>query len=218
MFDEAGAAMVAGEENVTNPADITHIACWNPPRDLERFSNLKVVISVGAGVDHMPALPGEVELSRTVAPGIDQMVRDWVVMAVLMLHRQMPLYIEQASRGEWTAQAARPAQDCRVGIMGLGRIGRTTGQSLAHLGFSVAGWSRSGRPVDGIEVFGEDRLSAFLARSDILVCLLPLTDGTRGILDDRLFAQLPHGAGLVHAGRGAQLGFVAQRPGEGFIL
>jgi len=99
----------------------------------------------------------------------------------------------------------------RVGIMGLGRIGRTTAKSLTALGFPVAGWSRSGAPVAGVEVFGQDRLREFLVDADLLICLLPLTAATRGLLSAKLFAGLPQGAGLIHAGRGAQLEMGALR-------
>lgn len=205
MFEAAGESFVVGEDAVTDPADITHLMCWLPPKDLGRYPNLKVVIGAGAGVDQMPRMPEGVALVRALAPGIDEMVRDWVVMATLMLHRDMPAYLRQASAGQWTVNAVARARGTRVGIMGMGRIGALAARTLSHLEFDVVGWSRSGRPVDGCEVFGSDGLDAFLAQTEILVCLLPLTDETHGILNARLFAKLPHGARLVHAGRGAHL-------------
>jgi glyoxylate/hydroxypyruvate reductase A len=211
IFAAAGETMVIGEDAVTDPAAITHIACWTPPRDLRRYPNLRVVVSVGAGVDQIPPLPEGVALSRTIAPGIEQMVRNWVVMAALMLQRDMPLYLEQAAQGVWRGRPPGGAGDCRVGVMGMGRIGRMAAHSLAGLGFAVAGFSRSGAAVEGVEVFGPDGLSAFLARTDLLVCLLPLTAETRGMLNAGLFARLPRGARLVHAGRGAQLDMDALR-------
>ncbi|MDH2327229.1 glyoxylate/hydroxypyruvate reductase A [Cereibacter sp. SYSU M97828] len=191
-----------------DPEAVTAIACWTPP-DLARFPNLRAVISVGAGTDHMPPMPEGIVLSRTLAPGIEAMVRDWTVMAALAMHRDLPVYLDQASRGEWAGHGARLARSRRVGIMGMGRIGRLVAQTLSALGFPVAGWSRSGDPVDGVEVFA-DR-AAFLARTDIAICLLPLTDQTRGLMDDAFFAALPRGARLVHAGRGAQLDMDALR-------
>lgn len=211
VFAEAGEAMAVGEAAVSDPAAITHIACWTPPRDIARYPNLKVVISIGAGVDQMPRLPPNVALSRTIALGIEEMVRDWVVMAALMLHREMPRYLEQAARGQWAPHTVRPARTARVGVMGLGRVGRAAAQGLASLGFPVAGWSRSGAPVEGLEVFGQEALPDFLVRTDVLVCLLPLTSETRGLLSAGLFAGLPRGAGLVHAGRGAHLDMDALR-------
>lgn len=205
IFDAAGETLILGEDAVSDPADITHIACWMPPADPGRYPNLRAVISTGAGVDQMPALPPGVALTRTIAPGIDDMVRDWVVMATLMLHRDMPRYLEQAAQGDWRAHPIRAAASARVGIMGMGRIGRAAAASLSALGFDVAGYSRSGDPLDGIAIHGQPDLPAFLARSDLLICLLPLTGETRGILGDELFDRLPETAALIHAGRGAQL-------------
>ncbi|WP_199260844.1 2-hydroxyacid dehydrogenase [Paracoccus binzhouensis] len=215
IFAQAGEPFVAGEAGVADPAQVTHLACWTPPADLARYPNLRTVICVGAGTDHFPPLPEGVALVRTIAPGIEAMVRDWVVMAVLALHRELPAYLEQAGRGDWRPRPARLAASRRVGIMGMGRIGRLAAGSLQALGFAVSGYSRSGAPVEGpvegIETFGADRLPAFLAGADILVCLLPLTDRTRGLMNDAFFARLPRGAGLVHAGRGAQLDMPALR-------
>lgn len=211
LFEAAGEEMILGEAAVTDPAAVTHILCWQPPQDLLRYPNLKAVISTGAGVDHMPALPEGVSLVRTLAPGIEEMVRDWVVMATLMLHRDMPAYIAQQRAAAWTVRPVALARGTRVGIMGLGRIGQLAAKSLTGLGFDVAGWSRSARPVAGIEVFGAAALEAFLGRSDILICLLPLTAETRGLMDARFFAMLPRGARLVQAGRGAQLDMEALR-------
>lgn len=210
MFEEAGETLIAGEEAVTDPAEVTAIACWTPPADLSRYPNLRVVLSVGAGVDHLPPMPPGVLLARTLAPGIEAMVRDWVVMATLMLHRDMPRYLDQARTGMWQTHPVRLASARRVGIMGMGRIGALVAGSLSALGFEVAGLSRSGQK-GAVPIFTPARIDAFLARTDLLVCLLPLTDETRGILGASTFAALPSGAGLVHAGRGAHLDTEALR-------
>ena len=210
LFAAAGETLIAGEDAVADPADVTAIACWTPPADLTRYPNLRAVLSVGAGVDHMPPLPDGIELVRTLAPGIEGMVRDWVVMATLMLHRDMPLYLEQAQRGAWQGHPVSLASTRRVGILGMGRIGTLAAQSLAALDFEVAGLSRSG--TDGVvPMFPAADVDAFLARTDLLICLLPLTAETRGILNARTFAMLPQGAALVHAGRGAHLDTAALR-------
>lgn len=204
LFEVEGVTLIPGEEAVRDPAEVTAISCWKPPADLSRYPNLRAVVSVGAGVDHMPPLPEGVALSRTLAPGIEGMVRDWVVMATLMLHRDMPTYLEQAQRGVWQIHPVRLAASRRVGILGMGRIGRLAAQSLQDLGFDVAGLSRSGQ-ADSVPMFPASDMAGFLGRSDVLVCLLPLTDQTHGILNDATFAALPKGAALVHAGRGAHL-------------
>lgn len=212
-FGRADEPFFASEKDVTDPAAVTHLACWVPPDDLSRYPNLRTVICVGAGTDHLAGLPRNVALVRTLTPGIEEMVRDWVTMAALCLHRDMPAYLDQATRGEWQTRPVRGAKSRRVGVMGMGRIGTLVAASLGALGFQVEGYSRSGRPVDGVKVHGADGLAGFLARSDLLICLLPLTDTTRGVLNDRLFAALPKGALLVHAGRGPQLDMEALRRG-----
>lgn len=204
MFDEACIRMIAGEDAVTDPDEVTAIACWTPPADLARYPNLRVVLSVGAGVDHFPTLPDGVALARTLAPGIEAMVRGWVVMATLMLHRDMPTYLEQARTGLWQSQPVRLASSRQVGIMGMGRIGGLVADSLSALGFQVAGLSRTGG-ARGVPIFPITDIEAFLACTDLLICLLPLTEQTRGILGRDTFAALPRGAGLIHAGRGTQL-------------
>jgi glyoxylate/hydroxypyruvate reductase A len=209
VFAEAGESIVVGEAAVSDPSAIAHIACWVPPKDLSVYTGLKTVISVGAGVDHIPALPAGIALSRTIAPGIENMVRDWVVMATLMAHRDMPAYLAQARERLWKTHAVAASGSRTVGILGMGRIGRLAATSLRSLGFRVRGWSLSGAHVDGIEMFAADDLDAFLEGVDILVCLLPLTAATRGILGDKLFAALPRGARLVHAGRGGHLDMAA---------
>ncbi len=211
VFGAAGRALVIGEANVRDPAAITHLACWTPPADLARYPNLRVVLSLGAGIDQMPLLPAHIALVRSLAPGITKMVRDWVVMATLMLHRDMTLYLAQAARGEWRAHRTHPAQARRVGILGFGRIGRAVAESLSALGFDVAAVSRSATGSPHAMLYRPEEEAAFLARSDILICVLPLTPETAGKLDATLLARLPRGARLVQAGRGLHLDLNALR-------
>jgi glyoxylate/hydroxypyruvate reductase A len=118
----------------------------------------------------------------------------------------MPQYRRQQQRGEWKPLPVRPAHQRRIGVLGLGSLGQAVLQSLQALGFACAGWSRSRHQIDGICCYaGQDELPAFLEKLDMLVCLLPLTDATRGFLNAELFSRLPAGAALVHVGRGPQL-------------
>lgn len=214
LFAQAAEPFIAGEQAVGDPAEVTAIACWTPPADLSRYANLRLVLSVGAGVDHLPPMPPGVALVRTLAPGIEAMVRDWVVMATLMLHRDMPVYLDQGRAEIWRTHPVRLTSDRRVGIMGMGRIGTLVARSLSALGFDVAGLSRAGGTAE-VPLFAAEERDAFLARSDLLVCLLPLTPETRGILNADTLAKLPTGAGLIHAGRGAHLDTEALRDSLG---
>ena len=188
-----------------DPAAVEYMIAWTPPADLSAYPNLRLIFSVGAGVDQfdLSALPPQVGVVRMLEPGIARQMVQMAVMAVLALHRDLPAYLEQARHGRWQARANRPAETTRIGVMGLGQLGQAVLDALAPFGFARAGWSRSPRSLPGVDCMTD--LDAFLARTDILICLLPLTEQTRGILDDALFARLPDGAHLVHLGRGAQL-------------
>lgn len=205
VFADAGEPFFADPSLVTDTKAVTALACWDLPEDLTVYPNLKLVLSVGAGVDHMRELPQHLMLCRSLAPGIETQVRDWVIMACLMAHRDIPSYLHQAKSDTWNSLKITANADRRIGVLGMGRIGTLVAQNLTALGFPVVGWSRSGRPVEGVKTYGAEGLPTVLAQSDILVCLLPLTPETKGILNARTFAALPKGAHLVHAGRGPQL-------------
>jgi len=193
-----------------DPASVRYLAAWTPPEDISRrFPNLEILFSVGAGIDQfdMSGLPPELPVVRMTEPGIAAGMVQYVTHAVLGLHRDSRHYARQQQQQQiWQARRVRPASACRVGVLGLGMLGRAVLQQLHGLGFPCAGWSRSPHQIDGVECHsGCDGLDHFLARTDVLICLLPLTDDTRGILCRELFAQLPHGAALVNVGRGGHL-------------
>lgn len=195
--------------DVGDAAQVRYLAAWEPPANLaETFPNLEVLFSVGAGVDQFDfaALPPALTVVRMVEPGLAACMCEYVSWAVLSLHRDMPLYLQQQRRGVWQEHAIRPASTRRVGVMGMGQLGRAALAQLRALGFDCAGWNRSRRNEPGVRCFaGEAELDAFLAVTDILVCLLPLTPETRGILGQRVFDALPQGAALVNAARGGHL-------------
>lgn len=195
--------------DIGDPADVRYLVAWVPPEDvLTTFPNLELVFSVGAGVDQFDAtkLPAHLPLVRMLEPGIAETMVEYVTMAVLGLHRDLLQFINQQKVQVWREIRITPAKRRRVGVMGLGQLGQAVLERLKAFEFPLLGWNRSPREIAGVACYaGTDTLPNFLARSDILVCLLPLTDETRGILNADLFARLPRGAGLVNVGRGPHL-------------
>jgi glyoxylate/hydroxypyruvate reductase len=194
-----------------DPAEIHYAAVWKPGHgELAAFPNLRVIFNLGAGVDALMAdesLP-KVPLVRVAVADLTDRMTEYVVLHVLMHHRQ-ELYLRASQREKrWAPKSQWPASAVSVGIMGLGTLGANAAEVVKRLGFRVSGWSRSVRQIDGIEGFhGENQLDAFLRQTDILVCLLPLTPDTGQILNRDLFSRLhcnsPMGAPvLINAGRG----------------
>src|SRR5215471_832308 len=195
---------------VGDPAGIDYALVWRPePGFLASLPNLQLILSLGAGVDHLlgdPLLPRHLPIVRLVDPHMTDAMSEYVVLQVLRLHRRDLDYRAQQEGREWRELDQKNAAERRVGILGLGELGRDAAKKLVALGFDVAGWSRSEKTLAGIESHaGAAGLPALLARSEILVCLLPLTAETEGILDARTLALLPKGAALVNAARGAHL-------------
>ena len=151
-------------------------------------------------------MPEPVIVVRLVETGLADGMAEYVAMSVLALHRNLFDYTAQQAEQRWKSIPQTPAAKRRVGIMGLGQMGEASLQALSAFGFALRGWSRSPRDFLGVDCFhGEAQFADFIGGCDILVCLLPLTDTTRGIMDASLFALLPPGASIVNAGRGGHL-------------
>lgn len=195
---------------IGDAAEVDYAIVWKPPAGmLAHLPNLKVIFSLGAGIDAMlrdPTLPVDVPLVRMVDLSLTEGMIEYVAEQVLAIHRQARTYRLQQAAGQWQQHDQPLARDIAVGILGLGTLGSAVARALKGLNFQVAGWSRSPKAVDGVDGYaGAGQLDAFLARSHILVCLLPLTAETEDIMDRRLFAALPRGAWVISAGRGHQL-------------
>ncbi len=194
---------------IGSPDEIEAALVWLPPPGLlASLPRLRAIFSLGAGVDAMlrdPTLP-DLPLCRMVDPSLTATMAEYVLACVLWYHRQFDLYARQQAERRWKLYLPAPAVATRVGVMGLGVLGSATATALAAHGFSVRGWSRTQRDVAGVACFaGAAGLEAFLAGSDILVCLLPLTPDTEDLLDAALLGRLPEGARLIQVGRGRQL-------------
>lgn len=187
---------------------VRYLVTWTVPDDIARYRNLEVLFSIGAGVDQFrrESIPDHVKIVRMVEDGIIRMMQEYVVLGVLTLHREMIAYREQQKRQVWQPLAVSQASERRVGFLGLGMLAQAAIERLKPFQLPLAGWSRSKKEIDGVTcVHGADQLAGFLKQTDILVCLLPLTEETRGILDAQCFSLLPMGARFLHVGRGPQL-------------
>jgi glyoxylate/hydroxypyruvate reductase A len=199
-------------EQAGDPGEIDYACVWAPPRGLlGTYLNLKAIFSLGAGVDDLLSdsrLP-PVPVVRIVDSDLTMRMNEYILLQVLSCHRRQRLYDAQQRERLWRDHEQPPASEVSVGIMGLGELGSSAASLLHRIGFKVAGWSRMPKTLPGIETFaGPVGLGPFLRRTEILVCLLPATPATRGILNLDLFRKLKYngalrGAYLINAGRGA---------------
>jgi glyoxylate/hydroxypyruvate reductase A len=184
--------------------------CFSPPPGLlAALPNLRVVQSLAAGLDHLAgdrAPPPGVPVLPMADPGAPTLMAEYMLAAVMRHHRGLDALASAQAAGRWQPLPVRAACERRVGVLGLGRLGLAACTMLQSVGFQVTGWSRSVRDLPGLRTLhGPDGLDRLAGQSDILVCLLPLTPETAGILNARLFRLLPRGAFLVNAGRGGHL-------------
>lgn len=206
-----GLQLALWDDTSVDPASVDYALVWRPePGRLARFPNLRVIISEGAGVDHItrdPLVPVHIPLTRMVTHETSARMADYVTMAAYMLVRQMPQIVAAQREQRWANHlSGKLVSQTRIGILGIGQLGTVVAQRLLANGFAVNGWSRGERDVPGVTAFrGHQALQAFLNSSDVLVNLLPDTVETRNLIGDDLLLQLPVGAGLINAGRGQQL-------------
>ena len=187
--------------------DVEFVLTWAADRGvIASFPHLKGIFSLGAGVDHIlsdPTVPTSLPVIRMIDPSLTRNMVQYVVLAALHHHRRWEEMLTNQRARRWGRPEVGPA---RIGILGMGELGQACARQFLSLGYAVSGWSRRGRPVEGVKVFsGDDGLSVCLAQSDILVSLLPQTAATESLLDRSTLGQLPQGAYLINAGRGEHL-------------
>ncbi|MBS9478710.1 2-hydroxyacid dehydrogenase [Ancylobacter radicis] len=192
---------------VGDPADIRYALCWNPPKGFfSRFPNLKLVTNLGAGVDALVRRDdlAPVTFSRLSDPGMVQMMTSYVVFAVTRYARDIPVFERAKRRGEWDYVHPRALSEVKVAVLGLGELGGPAARTLAAMGFTVTGWSRSPKDIPGVaSETGREGLERVLAGNEIIVSLIPLTPESRGLLGAREFALMQKGTKFVNASRGA---------------
>jgi len=197
-------------DNLGDKAGIEVVLAWKPPAGLiASFPNVKLIVSLGMGVDHLLAddkLPEGVPIVRIMDDGLVGQMSEYALYWALRHHRDIDKYAASQRAKQWKVEDFVDTLHRRIGILGLGTIGQDTAKKFAALGFPTAGWSRTKKSLPGIETFhGPDGLARVLAQSDILVNVLPLTRDTKGLLDAKLFAALPRGAYLINMARGGHV-------------
>jgi glyoxylate/hydroxypyruvate reductase A len=207
---QATAHQIRAPAETPERASVDVAVTWTPPAGFfDGMTKLRAIIVPGAGVDQLMRSQADfpdVPILRLADPVMATRMADYVLAMVLDHHRQFGRYRDQQKLAIWTRHFHRDPADIRVGILGMGALGRRVAEHLRLIGYQVTGWSRTPKALPGIEmVTGQDALLPLAARSDVLVCLLPLTEATRGILSRPLFDALPEGALLINAARGAHL-------------
>jgi glyoxylate/hydroxypyruvate reductase A len=191
-------------------ADIEVALAWKPAAGLlASLPNLKLIVSLGMGVDHLLSddkLPAAVPITRIMDDGLIGQMSEYALYWALRHHRDIDKYAASQRAKQWKVEDFVDTIHRRIGILGLGTIGQDTAKKFAALGFPTAGWSRTAKSLPGIKAFhGADGFMRLLAESDILVNVLPLTRDTRGLLDAKAFAALPKGAYFINMARGGHV-------------
>lgn len=189
---------------------ITMALIWKHPEgSLDQYPNLKCIASSGAGVDYIfedSSAPENIPITRVVDPYLASDMSEHVLAIILAELKNFNTYKLQQIEHDWKPKEYRRIEDVKVGIMGLGELGLLTAKDLVKYGFTVNGWSKSKKDVADVNAFaGDKELQKFLESTEILVCLLPLTPKTEGILNKELFSQLPKGAYVINVARGGHL-------------
>jgi len=190
---------------VEAPETVSILLLWNHPAGcLKAFTNAQLIYSLGAGVDHLmrdPELPKHIPICRIVDPLLSFSMSNYIIFALLHYHRKWDKYVADQKAQIWDHDAP-PEIPIKVGILGLGTLGQDAAIKIKHLGFDVVGYSPSPKPLTGIQTFHEGQIDAFLASCNVLVCTVPYTSATHGLLSMTLFKKLKKPTFLINASRG----------------
>jgi glyoxylate/hydroxypyruvate reductase A len=210
FLDQFPELMVYNYQEKHPAGEIIMAIVWKHPEgSLAKYPNLRCIASFGAGVDFIfsdPSRPGGIPITRVVDPNLASDMSEYVISAIFGHLKNMDLYGKDQQRGSWRPRPYTRIADHNIGIMGIGTLGLHLAKDLNKLGFRVAGWSKSAKNIEQIKVYcGASERKAFLEHTTILVCLLPLTPETSGILNKETLSLLPRGAYLINVARGGHL-------------
>ena len=192
---------------VQNPEEVDFVLSWKHPHGIfKEYPSLKVIASMGAGIDHIiedPNIPEGIKITRVID---EQLTKDMGVFVLALVLEQLRNLSQHYCSTEWKSKKYGRPEDVQVGIMGLGELGKAAAKKLRENGFKVAGWSNSPKEIEGVDsYYGNGQLEDFLKETNFLVCLLPLTSETENILNKRLFQKLPKDAYVINVARGGHL-------------
>jgi len=193
---------------VGNKDDIEFALCWNQPKGIcSEFKNLKTICSMGAGVDHIicdKSIDDKINICRLIDDHLSDSMSEYLLASIYSIKQHLFRYFIDSKQNEWHPR--KPYPHLNIGIMGLGKIGSEVCLRLSRAGFNVSGWAKTEHHIDAVQCFhGEQQKAPFLSTIQILVCLLPLTEDTKGILNNHLFQLLPKGAHIINVARGDHL-------------
>lgn len=193
--------------HIDKPEEVEAVVLWQHPHGvLREFPNLKLICSMGSGVDHIvadPHLPRDIPITRIVDPRLTYSMTNYVIMGILNYHRQFTRYQKDKLRKVW--DMSNPEIDITVGVLGTGQLGGDVLDKLKAIGIPAIGYGNSPKPDYPHTYFHGDQLEGFLQQINVLVCMLPLTPKTEGFLNIHLFEKCQKGTYLINVARGKHL-------------
>lgn len=197
-------------DGLYDPESVEYVIGWMPNALwANQFPNLKALISIGSGVDHIKHLKdfrSDVPIIRTVSDDLIQRMKEFVVASILYWHRRLPEMAKNQRNAKWVKYTAPIASELKIGVLGFGSMGQSASAALANIGYQVSVWANSPRSnVNFDYYFGNDQLASFGKDLDAVICMLPNTPSTQGILSSSLFDFMKDGACVINVGRGVHL-------------